>query len=404
MRAYERERDLDAVKRIWREIGWAVSSKDQALVEPFHEAGHTLVHDQDGVAEAAVHVTPGTIRYQSEDLSLAAVTAVVTSHVARRQGAARRLLAAALADAVDRGEQVAALGIFDQGFYDQLGFGTGPYEHRFSFDPATLRTPMPSRTPVRVTVDDWPDVYACMESRRRAHGAVVIGDARVVQAELGWHEDPFGLGFRDDAGELTHFVFGQAKGENGPYAVDWIGYRDVEQLLELLGVLRSLGDQVHEVTMEEPVDVQLQDLLHEPFRDRRKAKPGQYYQRSAAWWQLRILDLEGCLSAAHFPANEVVFNLDLHDPAVNHRSEDRSWEGTAGKFVVTLGPECHAKAGEAGGLPTLRAGVGPFSRLLFGVRPASVLAATSDLEGPSSLLTALDRTIHLPSPRVGWSF
>jgi hypothetical protein len=42
--------------------------------------------------------------------------------------------------------------------------------------------------------------------------------------------------------------------------------------------------------------------------------------------------------------------------------------------------------------------------MLFGVRPASVLAATTDLEGPPELLQALDSVIRLPPPYVGWDF
>ena len=39
---------------------------------------------------------------------------------------------------VAEGALVAGLGMFDQGYYDKLGFGSGAYSHRVAFDPARL--------------------------------------------------------------------------------------------------------------------------------------------------------------------------------------------------------------------------------------------------------------------------
>ncbi|MEE2992431.1 MAG: hypothetical protein VX603_04565 [Gemmatimonadota bacterium] len=36
------------------------------------------------------------------------------------------------------GAEICVLSMFEQGFYDRLGFGTGPYEHKVRFDPAEL--------------------------------------------------------------------------------------------------------------------------------------------------------------------------------------------------------------------------------------------------------------------------
>ena len=41
--------------------------------------------------------------------------------------------------------------------------------------------------------------------------------------------------------------------------------RTPAQFIELMGVLRSLGDQVHLVKLLEPAGIQLQDLLAKPF-------------------------------------------------------------------------------------------------------------------------------------------
>jgi len=80
------------------------------------------------------------------------------------------------------------------------------------------------------------------------------------------------------------------------------------------------------------------------------------------------------------------------------------WSGTAGMYVVTLGSPSSCSPGHAAGLPTLRAGVGALSRMLLGVREASVLAVSTDLDGDPQLLRALDRVIQLPPPDVGWDF
>ena len=63
--------------------------------------------------------------------------------------------------------------MFEQGFYDRLGFGTGGYEHLVALDPSQLRFPRPgrSRVPRRITTDDWEAVHANRRNRFRGHGA-----------------------------------------------------------------------------------------------------------------------------------------------------------------------------------------------------------------------------------------
>jgi hypothetical protein len=50
------------------------------------------------------------------------------------------------------------------------------------------------------------------------------------------------------------------------------------------------------------------------------------------------------------------------------------------------------------------ASVNAFSRLWFGVQPATGLRLTDDLGGPPELLSALDRALLLPPMRPGWQF
>ena len=224
---------------------------------------------------------------------------------------------------------------------------------------------------------------------------------------MAWTDDAFGLGYRDAAdGGLSHFVWGEAPGEHGPYEINFVGYETVDQLMELLALIKALGDQVSSVAMLEPPDIQLQDLLKQPFRQRRNTERGKFANQheTLAYWQLRMLDVAKCLAKTRLPGPALRFNLRLADPVTEHLEGDNEWTGVGGDYVVTLGEESAAEAGVASSLPTLEASVGPFSRMWFGVRSASVLAATTDLRADASLLRALDERIRLPVPRLGWDF
>ncbi|MCP3857074.1 MAG: GNAT family N-acetyltransferase [Actinomycetia bacterium] len=400
--SYDRERDLDAVVRIWREVGWIESSPEHAAaLDVFLEAGDVVVGLMEGDAECSVHRTPGSIRYLDDQLEVCAITAVTTSWVGRLQGFASKLTARALAAGAADGAEVAMLGMFEQGFYDRLGFGSGPYQHLFQFDPASLQVDLPTRPPCRLTADDSVDIHHALEHRHRAHGGLLLNAEGVTRAELVWAENPFGLGYRDDSGELTHFVYGSAKDENGPYRVSAIAYRSTDELFELFGLLKSLGDQVAAVKMIEPPEIQLQDLLRHPIRAS-YASRGSVYAASheaIAWWQLRIMDLAACVDRTAPLGPPLRFNLRLTDPAATVSAQE--WEGIGGDYIVTLGDGAVVADGHDASLATLDATVNAFSRLLFGVRPASSLALTTDLAGPPALLAELDTLLRLPAPHPG---
>lgn len=403
---YDAERDLAAVQRIWREVGWVDGEerRNRAL-ESFLAASHGEVGLLDGHAECLVLWCDGKIHYQAIDLGLCMVAAVTTSLVGRKQGFATQLTAEALATGAAAGHAVAALGMFEQGFYDRLGFGTGSYVHRFKFDPATLRVEAPARSPVRLSPDDWGDVHAAMVGRRRTHGGVVIDDPVFIKAELEAIEKFFGLGFRDDAGRLTHFVIGEINGAHGPLDIAWLAYETPDQLLELLRLLHELGDQLHSVRFHEPPDLQLQDLLATPVRSRRALMVDGRYptdHHAFAYWQIRMLDVVACVAANQWPGPELAFDLVLSDPLDEKLSG--AWRGVGGNYTVTVGSKSHAEPGHRGGLPVLHASVNAFSRMWFAVRPASSLSLTDDLAGPPELLAALDECLRLPSPVVGWEF
>ncbi len=412
-RPYDAGRDRDAVHRIWRETGWLESGQEQSL-DLFLEANRCRVAEVNGAAECLVTTAPGTVRHLDADLPMSCVTAVTTSRVARKQGFAARLTAAAIAaDAAD-GADVSVLGMFEQGFYNRLGFGTGGYEHIVTFNPATLRIDGPGapRVPRRITRDDWAMVHASRLSRGRSHGACNLEPAGLTRSEMLKFPSSFGLGYTDGPnGELTHHLWcwipgGQGDAEYGPYKVEWIAWQTREQLLELLGLLKNLGDQLLAMRLREPAGIQLQDLFDKPFSQWGMSSQSKYECRvkAIAYWQMRICDLGRCLAQTHLRTGEARFNLQLTDPIEHFLPEDAPWRGMSGDYVVTLGASSGAEAGHDKSLPTLSATVNAFSRLWLGVRPASGLAITDDLEGPADLLEQLDHVLRLPDPKPDWDF
>ena len=410
IRAYDPATDLHAVDRIWREVGWLEKDDEMATLGIFLDGSNVEVGLLDGEAECAVVWTPGSIRYQDTDLPLCAVTAVTTSRVGRKQGFATTMTARAVRDGAAAGAAVAALGIFDQGFYDRVGFGTGPYEHRVTLDPASLAVDhVPYRRPVRLGADDHAELHAAMTRRHRGHGAVVLDPPSVVEAECAWTEEPFGLGYRDpDSGRLTHFLFASAKAEHGPYRMVFTSYESPAQALELLRMIRELGDQVTSIRVTEPPEFQLQDLIDAPFRRHTQTRASEHATgiEAKASFQYRIVDLPTCVAARRWSGTPVRCNLRLTDPIgpLLERNGDEAWPGVAGDWTVTFGAPSTAVAGHDPALPTLSASVNAFTRAWLGARPPSSLAVTDDLSAPSELLAALDEALALPSPHPGWEF
>lgn len=401
---YDTDAHFDSILRSWVEVGWVDAGNDSHAesTKLFLAAGHGAVALVDGEAEALGHWMPGTFWYVDRSLPMCAITSITTSRVARKQGFATGLTARCLREGREQGHAVAALGIFDQGFYDRFGFGTGSYEHRFSLDPSSLVVDVPYRTPVRLSVDDWQDIHRALTERRRVHGSTTLDPPVVVQSELMRTDGVFGLGYRDETGALTHFLVASAKGEHGPYHVYWWAFDTREHFLELLRVLKELSDQVASVTVWQPPGVQMQDFIERPFRHRTVSRKSEHEasHRAAAFWQMRILDLEQCIGARVWDGEPARFALELTDPAA---PLEPSIDLT-GTYVVTLGEGSSIERGSGAGLPVLQASVNAFTRLWMGVRNASTLAMSGGLSGSGELLASLDRAFALPEPHHGWYF
>lgn len=409
LRPLDISNDLKAVRRIWEEIGWIDRDEedDAKYLEIFLAASRVLVADIDNTAECMVATTEGSLRHLDSELSLNIVAAVTTSLIARKQGFASSMTAELVASAAQSGSHLSALGMFEQGYYSRLGFGTGPYEHRVQFDPSQLAVSTKAGTPQRLTPDDYKDVHFALCNRWAAHGSVNVYPAEQAHAEMGWTEDAFGLGYRNNKGELTHFIWGENKGEHGPLTINALAYQNAEQLLELLAMLKGLGDQIYSVSLLEPSHLQLQDLINSPFR-RQSTTEGSAHEEgnyAEAFWQIRINNLEAVMEKTQLPGRaRLSFNLELTDPIRDFLSTESSWQGISGDYTITLGENCKAQAGHQPSLPLLKASVGGFSRLWLGCASATAISLSGEITGDQALLNSIESSLSLPLPKTGWEF
>ncbi|MBN2555860.1 MAG: GNAT family N-acetyltransferase [Anaerolineales bacterium] len=398
------ETDVFQARRIWNQIGWTRSPDDSSR-DLFMLAARGMVAEVDNQIECFVTTIPGSLRYLDTDLALTAVTDVATSYTDRKQGLASRLSALQLASDAEAGAVVAGLRMFEQGFYDHQGFGAGPYEHFIRFDPVQLKLDQRPRRPVELSLTDWEAAHHNRLLRLRPHGSAVLTPPELTQANMLHDSYAFGLGYRQAEGEtLSHHMWIAIQdARHGPYRVRWMAYRTYAQFLELLALLRNLGDQIHLVEMVEPPGIQMQDLLREPIkRERISHGSGHEYSITArAYWQVRILKLDACIQAAMLPHADLDFILQLSDPIGRYLEDGSPWD-LSGTYQLHLGPESTIAEVTDETLPVLQASVGAFSRLWLGVRPATTLAVTDDLNAPPELLVQLDAAFRLPEPKFDW--
>lgn len=405
------EADHEALHRVWKEVGWIDPANDAhtKALDAFLECNDIVVGEIDGAAEIFAHVAEGFMCHGVQDIPMASVVGIVSGLVARKRGVAGEVTATALADAVGNGAQVAALGMFDQGYYDRLGFGTGPPVAIMTIDPAAITVPPPSRAPVRLGIDDAREMHEARLHRQREHGGMNLCSPAITKAEMMWSTKGFGLGFRSEDGELTHHIWFVISGdvEHGPYEVEWASWKTDAQFLELMGLLGTLGDQVHSVRLIEPPRFQLQDLVDRPLSRYRRSKGGVHESddRYVGFWQARICDLPACMERTSFPGDEEIsFNVVIKDPIERFFEASAPWRGCGGTWAVTLGRRCTATEGAREGDPAMTATINAFTRLWLGVRPATGLATTDELEAPQDVLERLDAIIPATRPWPGWWF
>ena len=402
-RKYDHKKDKKAVFRIWNEVGWA-SKEDSYWFKKFIPKSRALVAEVNGEAECLVLSDIGDYLYDNSHLKISAITGVTTSLVARKQKLALKLTAAKIAQDALAGADVTGLGFFEQGFYNLLGYGNGSYEHLLTFVPSSLNVKRDIPVPERLDLKNAKEIYDLKKDRHRVHGSVVLSEycsTGELQESSGYQ----GYGFRDKKGKLTHFIwmFGKGK-EHGPFDIKFY-YQNYDQFLDLLALIKSFGEQIYAVNVMEPAGIQLQDFLLKPFKDRGLSAKGKYenIMRSVCWWQMRILNLENCISKTK-AISDVKFNLKLNDPIDKYLDEKSKWKGISGDYIISLGKKSKATKGFDKNLPTIEAGVGAFSRLWSGGLKATELSFSDELKAPKKLLSQLDKAVNLPQPHFDWEF
>jgi len=405
IRPYKPETDTDAIWRIWVEIGWLEPSDSVEGIGWTFADGQAFVGEVNGTPEVSINAVPGSIRHGSTDVPLSMITALTASRVARRQRVGSRLVGQSVADARHRGAHVSALGIFDQGYYDKFGFGTGSYERSSTFDPASLSIPPPDKDPRRLTADDAEEMLAAMQRQMLPHGQVRVNYPGEMRAGMTWQAKLSAFGFETD-GVLTHFFYGKMESEDGPLFVHDLVYQTPEQLLELLGFIASFADQTTAVTLhDDPSVIVLHDFIERPFRHRQvtTGSKSPVQTTSRQWWQIRINNVAEALTVLETD-NDLSFGLAVTDPIGPYLPDDSSWTGESGNYVVELGPTTTCRPGEITGLPTVTCSINALTRWWLGVASASTLAASDNFAASAELLAALDQAVRLPTPHVGAVF
>lgn len=402
---YKKEQHSKDIFRIWLECGWLEDTKDhKKALEHFTSGSEAMVIEHDGSAECLVVVSPGILRYGEKDLPLAAVSSVTVSRILRKQGAAPRLLASMLAQEIRKGAVVAGLGMFEQGFYNRLGFATMGYEHWYQFSPCHLKHYKKGGIPVRIGVEDWKEAYECHRDRMKGHGFVQINPPEVFRAEMIWSKNGFGLGYRKD-GKLSHYIwFAPEDVENGPYVVQWMSYNDWTEFMELMGIIKSLEEQLRSVRIKEPAFIQLQDFIEKPFLQRALTRKSKFEGRMEfiAYQQMRICRLKEAIEAVSYEGRPFAFNLSLSDPLADYLTDYTSL--CAGDFTVSIGRESTLAEGFRKDLPLIEGDIGAFTRLWAGVMPASTIGLTENLKIDKSLRRDLERAFYSPWFRSDWDY
>ena len=404
IRNFNRKTDRADARRLWQEVGW-VEKNTAKLVDFVTDAGIAKVAEIDDAVECMACSAPGTMQYLDKVLDFVCITGVTTGRVARKQGLAGKLTAEVIAENIEKGAEIIGLGMFEQGFYDQLGFGTVAYEHTFHLDPTNLNISKKPNIPKRITAEDWKIVHQNRISRMKSHGRCNFPNANLTRAEMEWTKDKgFGFGYFDKNGELTHHFWGHKKGD--VYRVDWMAYRDWGEFLELMGLLRNLDDQYRLVILKEPKGMQLQNLLKKPFQFLKITKNSKLENKvsAAAWNQFRIADLEKCLAKTHLECDNFQFQLQLTDPIEKYLSNRVGWKGISGDYILSLGKNCSAKPGFNEKLPILECSINAFTRMWLGIVPASGLAITDDFKASELLTQKLDVAFRLPEFSSDWQF
>ncbi len=404
---YDKEKHLEKCISIWMDAGWLMNGQEK-LANLWFDSADALVgkHVNDVVALGLAH--SGTFHHaaHSQNISFCAISAITVAFQGRKLGFAGTLTAELLARGAERGEAFAGLGMFEQGFYDRLGFANFPYTRIAEFRPSELMLSGSfSSDPVRLGKENWQDIHQNRINRLRYHGSVNLPPV-ITRADMEINKKTFAIGFRNKNGEMTHhYVVRSVKGEHGPMRVIWMAFQTPDQFKDILLSIKSFGDQIDIVSLQEPPGIQFQSLLRKPISSSRQSTGSverKVGTRTGCWSQGRILDVEKCVNGMKCTGEECSFNLILTDPVEKYLDSSFEWRGCGGEYTIRFSNRSNAELGITEGLPVMQCSVNTFSKLWTGTAKASMLPYTDKITAPSSLLEKLDKTLNLPEPSFDW--
>ena len=108
--------------------------------------------------------------------------------------------------------------------------------------------------------------------------------------------------------------------------------------------------------------------------------------------------------AMRFCGEPVSFNLELADSIEQFLSEESTWRGVGGNWIITFGEESSAIEGTDVSLPTASGAVNDFSRIWFGSASAEAVSVTGTFVADPELIQRIDSIVKLPVPTVDWDF
>lgn len=405
---YNKEKHLEKCISIWMDVGWLMQGQEE-LANLWFDSADALVgeHDNEAVALGLAHSGTFCHTAHSQDLSFCAISAVTVAFHGRKLGFAGTLTAELLAWGAERGEVFAGLGMFEQGFYDRLGFANFPYTRIAEFRPSELiLSGSFSSDPVRLSKQNWQEIHQSRINRLRFHGSVNLAPV-ITRADMEINKKTFAIGFRNTNGEMTHhYVVRSVRGEHGPMSIIWMAFQTQLQFKDILLSIKSFGDQIDIVSLQEPSGIQFQSLLRKPISTNRQSANSAGHKagiRTGSWSQGRILDVEKCINGMNCVGKECNFNLILTDPIEKYLDSSLEWRGCGGEYTIRFSSQSNVKRGITEGLPVMKCSVNTFSKLWTGTVKASMLPYTDQITAPSSLLEKLDKTLSLPEPFFDWN-
>ncbi len=404
---YDPEKHLEGSLTTWKDAGWLEKGKEDTAAEIF-KASTGLVGTVDDSVLALVLSNTGDLHHVLHEATLpfCSVSGVTVAFQGRKEGFGAALTAELLAIAAGKGAVCAGLGMFEQGYYDRVGFSNMPYWRNFYLRPSEidLDGSMSSR-PVRLEKEQWSEIHRSRTRRFRCHGSVNLEPVNTMDTML-LAPGAFVMGFRDPSGELTHHIcFTSCKGENGPLHTGWLAYRNRHQFHDLMLLLRSMGDQIDLIQLMEPPGIQLQSIVKKPLAQRRRSFQDPLKRvdiRTLAWTQCRILDLKGAIDGMRCPGEPCSFSLTLHDPVEGFLDGSMAWRGCSGEYTVHLSENSFVETGHTGGSPLMRCSLNTFTKMWNGTARPAMLPFTDRVEASEELLMDLERALFMPEPSFDW--